>query len=129
MIERDMPLDWTKLQSRAGREVERVLRSLPEPLRERARALPVTFEHQPNESLIADGIERDTLGLFVGPAFADEGLGSPVPSQIILYLANIWDQAEGDEDLFDEEVSTTLLHELGHYLGLDEEGLCDRGLD
>jgi len=29
---------------------------------------------------------------------------------------------------FREEVRTTLLHELGHYLGLDEEGLIDRGL-
>ena len=121
--------DWTALQTRAQREVDRVLRSLPKPLRERASGLPVTYEQQPNDALIADGIEPDTLGLFVGPAFADEGHGSPVPAQIILYLANIWDQAEGDTQIFAEEVRTTFLHELGHYLGLDEEGLFDRGLD
>ena len=124
-----MEADWTKLQARAQREVERTLRSLPKPLRERARALPVTYERLPSQALISDGIEPDTLGLFVGPSFADEGHGSPVPSQIILYLENIWDQAEGDEQIFTEEVRTTLLHELGHYLGLDEEGLFDRGLD
>jgi predicted Zn-dependent protease with MMP-like domain len=121
--------DWAVLKARANREVERVLRSLPKPLRERARDLPVTYEQEPNAALVADGIEPDTLGLFVGPAFADEGHGSPVPPQIILYLANIWDQAEGDERFFDEEVRTTFLHELGHYLGLDEAGLFDRGLD
>jgi predicted Zn-dependent protease with MMP-like domain len=121
--------DWAVLKARANREVERVLRSLPKPLCERARDLPVTYEQEPNAALVSDGIEPDTLGLFVGPAFADEGHGSPVPSQIILYLANIWDQAEGDERFFDEEVRTTFLHELGHYLGLDEAGLFDRGLD
>lgn len=124
-----MDADWTKLQARAQREVERVLRSLPKPLQEKARNLPVTYEHQPNEALIADGIEWDILGLFVGPAFTEEGHGSPMPSQIILYLDNIWDEAEGDNEIFDEEVRTTFLHELGHYLGLDEEGLFDRGLD
>lgn len=121
--------DWTQLQARAQREVDRVRRSLPKPLRERARELPVTYERQPNDRLVAEGIERDTLGLFVGPAFAEEGHGSPMPSQIILYLENIWDQADTDLELFAEEVRTTFLHELGHYLGLDEDGLFDRGLD
>lgn len=106
-----------------------MLRSLPKPLLERARNLPITYERQPNDALVADGIERDTLGLFVGPAFADEGYGSPVPSQIILYLENIWDEADEDDEIFDEEIRTTFLHELGHYLGLDEDGLFDRGLD
>ena len=121
--------DWTQLQARARREVDRVVRALPKPLRERARELPVTYERQPNDGLVAEGIERDTLGLFVGPAFAEEGHGSPMPSQIILYLENIWDQADADLELFAEEVRTTFLHELGHYLGLDEDGLFDRGLD
>ena len=124
-----MAADWPKLEARARREVERVLRSLPKPLRERARSLPVSFEHVPNEAIVADGIEPDTLGLFVGSAFADEGHGSPMPAQIILYLANLWDQAEEDDESFAEEVRTTFLHELGHYLGLDEDGLFDRGLD
>ena len=124
-----MPADWTKWETRARAEVERVLRSLPKPLAERARALPITFERQPSAALVADGIEPDTLGLFVGASFSDEGYGSPVPSQIILYLENILDAAEGDEEFFDEEVRTTLLHELGHYLGLDEDGLTERGLD
>jgi predicted Zn-dependent protease with MMP-like domain len=125
-----MPAEnWAQLEARARREVDRVVRSLPKPLRERARDLPVTYERQPNDALVADGIEPDTLGLFVGPAFAEEGHGSPMPSQIILYLDNIWDQADADLEFFSEEVRTTFLHELGHYLGLDEDGLFDRGLD
>ena len=52
-----------------------------------------------------------------------------MPPQIILFLGNIWELAEGDEESFCDEVRTTLLHELGHYLGLDEDDLTERGLE
>jgi predicted Zn-dependent protease with MMP-like domain len=48
--------------------------------------------------------------------------------QVILFLGNLWDEVEGDVELFLSEVRTTYLHELGHYLGLDEDDLADRGL-
>jgi predicted Zn-dependent protease with MMP-like domain len=119
--------NWKKLQALALAEVEATLAALPKPLRERAEKLPVTFERQPNAGLQADGIEADTLGLFTGPEFADEE-NVPMPPQIILFLNNIWDFAEGDEEIFRDEVHTTFLHELGHYLGLDEDELTERGL-
>jgi predicted Zn-dependent protease with MMP-like domain len=123
-----MPFDWKQLRVLALAEVEATLAALPAPLREQAQKLPVTFEWRPNRALQADGIESDTLGLFVGPEFTDEG-AVPMPPQIILFLENIWEQAERDEAIFRDEVHTTLLHELGHYLGLDEEDLSDRGLE
>jgi predicted Zn-dependent protease with MMP-like domain len=111
-------------------EVETTLAALPGPLRERAEALPVTFERRPNAAHRRDGIEADTLGLFVGSEFAYEETASlPLPPQIILFLENIWDLAEADEESFREEVHTTYLHELGHYLGLDEDDLFERGLE
>ena len=123
-----MPVNWKKLCALATAEVEATLAALPKPLRARAEKLPVTFVHQPNADLQADGIEPDTLGLFTGPEFADEG-NVPLPPQIILFLENLWDFAEGDEAIFREEVRTTFLHELGHYLGLDEDEIAGRGLE
>ena len=83
----------------ASAEVEATLAALPKPLRERAEKLPVTFERQPNAGLRADGIERDTLGLFTGPEFvAEESV--PMPPQIILFLENLWGFAEGKEKAF-----------------------------
>ena len=119
---------WERLRSLALDEVASTLDELPEPLRERARTVPVTLEQIPNAGLQADGIAADTLGLFVGPDFADEQ-SMPMPPQIILFLENLWAQAELDEDLFLEEVATTYLHELGHYLGLGEDDLTERGLE
>jgi predicted Zn-dependent protease with MMP-like domain len=123
-----VPADWMKLKNLALTEIETIVTVLPRPLREQAQKLPVTFERVPNAGLQADGIESDTLGLFTGAEFADEG-ASVLPSQIILFLENLWDFAGGDEEVFCEEVRTTFLHELGHFFGLDEDDLTDRGLE
>ena len=121
---------WEHLKKLALAEVESTLATLPAPLRARAAALPVTFEPVPNAAFVAEGIEPDTLGVFTGPAFGDEEhSASPLPPQIILFLDNLWDFAEQNEEIFADEVHTTYLHELGHYLGLDEDDLSERGLD
>ena len=123
-----MEVNLEKLQALALLEVEATVAVLPKPLRDQAEKLPVTFERVPNAGLQADGIEADTLGLFTGAEFADEG-NVPLPPQIILFLENLWDFAEGDEEIFRDEIHTTYLHELGHYLGLDEDELTERGLE
>ena len=124
-----MASDWSYLLALAESEVSRTIESLPSALRESARQLPVSFERKPGKALLNDGIEPDTLGLFVGESFSEIGTTTaPLPAQVILFLENIWDMAEGDEPAYLEEVRATLLHELGHYLGLDEADLEERGL-
>ncbi|MCP5522753.1 MAG: metallopeptidase family protein [Verrucomicrobiales bacterium] len=123
------PPDLLWLQRVAEAVVTRTIRALPPELRRHAEELPVTFEAVPNAETVADGIDVDVLGLFVGASFDEaETALADVPSQVILYLENLWDFAEADEDLFRGEVRTTYLHELGHYLGLDEDGVEERGL-
>jgi len=125
-----MPVNWKQLRALALAEVEATLAALPAPLRAEAQRLPITFERRPSRAMEADGIAPDTLGLFVGPDFAErDSTASPIPPQIILYLENVWELAEENEAAFREEIHTTLLHELGHYLGLDEDGLTERGLE
>lgn len=105
-------------------------RALPAPLRARALELPVTCEPAPGRALIEDGLEPDILGLYVGDAFSESALGGDgTPAQILLFLENLWDYAGGDSATFREEVRVTYLHELGHYLGLDEDDLTARELD
>ena len=121
--------NWSHILALAQEEVRATLAELPEELRERALPLPVVFERVPSAELVADAIEEDTLGLFVGEAFPDgEGGPSPLPPQVILFLENLWDYAEGDEETYLDEVHVTYIHELGHYLGLNEEELGERGL-
>lgn len=121
---------WPRLLELAQTEVEATLRALPLPLQAPARQLPVSFEPRPGRELIADGLDPDIRGLFVGEprAHEEDGRGG-LPPQILLFLENIWDFAGADEEIFLEEVHTTFLHELGHYLGLDEADLEERGLE
>ncbi len=109
--------------------VNRTIGSLPEELRKSAQTVPVTYCRWPSAELVIDGIADDTLGLFVGCEWVDHTDGNnPNPPAILLFLENIWDATERDESDYQEEVRITYLHELGHYLGLDEDDLEERGL-
>ena len=102
---------------------------LPEALQTGARSVPVTFEPSPNTDFVADGIAPDTLGLFLGESLADGPSSHPQPTQIILFLENLWEFAGTNEAAYREEIRITYLHELGHYFGMDEDELEARGLD
>ena len=110
-------------------EVAAVLPALPPDVKCRAETVPIVFEKRPSRELIADGIEEDTLGLFVGPSSLDDPGASPLPAQIILFLENIRDAADGEERPFRKELRKTILHELGHSLGWEEAELEARNLD
>ena len=121
---------WQRLLQAADHEVGLVLKALPAELAQRARDAMVSFEPAPGRALVNDGLDPDTLGLFVGLGFAEAESGAhDLPAQIILFLNNLWTYARGDTADFREEVRRTYLHELGHYLGLDEDDLWARDLD
>lgn len=119
----------SRLLAYARTEIETILGSLPGPLAKAAGELTVTLEAAPSAALVQDGLAPDTLGLYMGMRHPDADSGMhELPAQILLYLDNIWLYARGDVRCFREEVRKTYLHELGHYLGLEEEDLEKRGL-
>jgi predicted Zn-dependent protease with MMP-like domain len=119
-----------QLTSIARQVVAAAQRRLPAAVREAAGAVPVCYELQPNQAILAEGVEPDILGLFVGHEHLGElDDAQPLPPQILLFVDNIWDLAEGDEAVYRDEVRLTYLHELGHYLGWDEDEVARRGLE
>jgi predicted Zn-dependent protease with MMP-like domain len=119
-----------QLAALAATVVTATQRSLPDALRPLAGRVPVHYESLPDADIIADGFPDDILGLFTGDPHGTElAHDQPVPPQIVLYLENLWDYAEGDRAVFRDEVRLTYLHELGHYFGWDEDELTARGLD
>ena len=124
-------MNLVALERIAKTEVEALRLKLPREMARQAADVPVVMLPRPTKAMVRDdGVDPDLLGLFVGPNCA-EGVesGDPLPPEILLFLENLWDYAEGDEDLFREEVRVTYYHELGHYLGLEEDDLEDRGLE
>ena len=124
-------MNLVALERIAKTEVEALRLQLPREMARRAAEVPVVMLPRPTKAMVrADGVDPDLLGLFVGPNCA-EGVesGDPLPPEILLFLENLWDYADGDEEIFREEVRVTYYHELGHYLGLEEGDLEDRGLE
>jgi predicted Zn-dependent protease with MMP-like domain len=120
----------TRLTAMAQQVVTAAQRRLPPQVRAAALQVPVCFEARPNATLLAEDWEPDLLGLFVGHAHGEALTDAqPLPPQILLFLENLWDYAEGDPAAYRDEVRLTYLHELGHYLGWDEDEIARRGLD
>jgi predicted Zn-dependent protease with MMP-like domain len=97
-------------------------------LAEKAKILPVIFEPCPGKELVLDGVEPDLLGLFSGSSFPEALADDSAPPTVHVFLENLWEYCEEDEGTFIEEVRITYLHELGHYLGMEEDDLERRGL-
>jgi predicted Zn-dependent protease with MMP-like domain len=123
-------MDTDRLTRLAADAVGAAHRRLPPALRTLARGVVVHYERLPAADVVADGFPSDILGLFTGASHGTElSADNPSPPQILLYLDNLWDFAGADEAIFREEAERTYLHELGHYLGWDEDEVAARGLD
>lgn len=122
-----MNTDWYAL---ADDEARAVFAALPPDLRACLEDLAITLDPRPTpDEEMQEGDDEALLGLFVGPSYAEAGdTPDPIPSAIRLFVDNLRDEAGDDPARFRQEVRTTLLHELGHYLGLDEDELERRGL-
>jgi len=116
------------------REVRKAARKLPRQFRQSLDRVPVVVQDLPEESL-AEGSDRDEvapdiLGLFDGvPLPETESLDLPQlrPNTIYLFQRNLERAAQDRDDLV-EQIRITLWHELGHYLGFEEEDMDDLGL-
>lgn len=123
-------MHFAALKSLAEDEIVATCDELPDELAALAARIPVHHHLQPSPEVMGDEFEADILGLFVGPPHGENtGHGNEVPAQILLFLGNLWEFAEADESAFLDEVRITYLHELGHYLGWDEDDLAARDLE
>lgn len=119
-----------RLDSLASSVIRQTLQSLPSTIQEAAKSCIIETVFMADCQEIGEELDEDLLGLFEGSSLVEQE--PEVPDQmprIRLFLDNLWDYAEGKPSLFRKEVRLTLLHELGHYLGLDEDQIAARGLE
>jgi predicted Zn-dependent protease with MMP-like domain len=124
------PARLAELTALATRAVEKIRAALPTCVRAAAAECPavlLTMEAWAAEQ--EEALDEDLMGLFLGMSRVEGPPPGPEDApQILLFLDNLWSWAEEDREIFAEEVETTFLHELGHYLGLDEDEVAERGL-
>lgn len=107
--------------------VEEVLDSLPQRFRERVHNVAVLVEDRPSSiGAPRDGRRGLVMGIFQGVPATQKSVFdiSQGPNHIVLYQKNI-EAVCSDEAEIRQQVRQTVLHELGHYFGMDEEQLKD----
>jgi predicted Zn-dependent protease with MMP-like domain len=126
------PIDRLFSDDQVSRMAERAMAALPEEILGEIEDLPIFLQDYPDEWIVEDAPwDPRLLGLFDGPTWAElrggtEGgvRGSP---HIYLFTANL-ERISPDARAMAEQIRITLHHEVGHFLGLDEDDLHHRGL-
>ncbi len=112
--------------------VEKSLAELPREVRKHLREWPVIVDHLPAPELLTGDtppLSPDLLGLFVGRDLMTRSFEDTpgVPGTIHLFRRNLLRMCRDREEL-ELEIQTTVRHEVGHLLGLDEDDLEEWGL-
>ena len=128
-------LDETPLrlsQAEFDAAIEDALEQLPEPVLQAMPNLAVIAEEYPDAAMVdEEPYDPRLLGLFTGPTAVDFGSHEMVPqgpALVYIFQRNLERETHSRADLI-EQITITVLHEIGHYLGLDEADLEARGLD
>ncbi|MDQ2981937.1 MAG: metallopeptidase family protein [Actinomycetota bacterium] len=91
--------------------VQRALEAVPDELAERLRNVAIVIEDEHPQ-------EPDLYGLFDQPEF--------LPAKVTIYRLPL--EADfADPAQLEHEIRVTVLHELAHYFGIDEERLAELG--
>jgi predicted Zn-dependent protease with MMP-like domain len=130
-------------QERFDRLLQDAIDALPERVRGVIEEVPVIVMDKPDramlevlkrDGLIEPGVREgdaiDLMGLHSGIAITEQSVnhsGELPPTihvfrEALVEFAGGWDQEFADEEVY-EEIRITLLHEIGHHFGLDEDDL------
>jgi predicted Zn-dependent protease with MMP-like domain len=125
------PTDPARRHDRFDDLVERALAGIPSPFRESLREVAIVVEDEPNaEQLRGDELRGDGLyGIYEGTPRTEWAADSvAAPNKITLFRLALEDDFP-DPDELAEEVRQTVIHELAHHLGIDDDRLDELGVD
>ena len=113
--------------------LETVLEALPPRLQALLEEAPLIVEDRPSVKLLQElGLCPDDLlcGLHSGTPLTERSVEhlDELPETIHLFREGILELA-GDWEQLHREIRITLLHEIGHHFGLDEDDLAELGYD
>ena len=113
------------------RLVRQAMEQIPPELRSRVENVDIVIEGwaTPNE-LLGSGIEEaeSLLGLYEGiPLTERYGYDMVLPDKITLFQKAIESICSSDEEVV-EEVRNTVVHEVAHHFGIDDDALTEMGI-
>lgn len=115
------------------RIARRAIKGLPRALRPYADDCMVLVRRRPSRKLLRElEIPEDEglYGLYEGPALGERRHDdvAEAPPRIILFYEPLVEDCETLDEL-EREIRLTVLHEMGHHFGMDEERLAELGYE
>jgi predicted Zn-dependent protease with MMP-like domain len=114
------------------RLVERALAGIPAPFRDALAEVAIVIDDEPSRDQLAENEldADDTLyGLYEGVPRTEYGADwVAAPNRITLFRQPLEEDFPDPDDLADE-VRITVIHELAHHLGIDDDRLEELGVD
>ena len=130
---RGSPRGFSRARARAAAfelTVDRAIAAIPAPYRDALREVAILIEDEPTrEQLLDNGLEPwDSMyGLYEGvPRTAYGADWAASPNRITLFRLPLEEDFTEPKEL-EEEVKRTVLHELAHHLGIDDDRLDELG--
>lgn len=123
--------EWRLSEDQVVEAAEGALARLPEEMRKHLRNLPIIVTDAPSEPLVREGIDPRILGLISGTPLPEKrhALGDRPDLDVVqLFVRNIERAADGPERER-MEVEITVVHEVMHYFGVDEDEMGRFGLE
>ncbi len=114
------------------KEVARLIDRLPRRFRDQLRNVEFVVEARPSRELLLEedlDPEEDTIyGLYQGIPLPERSSLDPplLPDKITIFAEPLLEDFPDPEQLR-QEIRLTLLHEIAHYFGMDEEEIEDLG--
>jgi predicted Zn-dependent protease with MMP-like domain len=111
--------------------IQNAIRELPEEFREKLENVAVIVEDYPSQELMDQmelGPEDTLFGLYEGVPLTERGFfQQPLyPDRILIFQRAIEDECESEEEV-KEELKITLVHEVAHFFGIDDDYLEELG--
>ena len=109
-----------------ARLVQKAIADLPPPYAKLMETIAVVVEDEPPRAVLREldlESEDDLLGLYQGQSLTEDSfftVGGTQPARIVIYRGPILRQCESPEEVL-QEVYDTVVHELGHHVGLDDD--------
>ena len=117
-------------QAEFERVAKEAIEGLPKEIRKKIENVQIVVRDAKKPNRGDDLDERELYGLYAGtplPERKDDDLAR-LPDTVILFKNNIEEEISGDRAGMIKCIQETVLHELGHYFGFDDEDLENLGI-
>lgn len=123
-----------KLSSREfDKAVRKAILRIPDELRQHLENIVISVQDRPSQALLEEvglPVDNSLLGIYMGDSLMHRSVTNPpiYPDTIFIFQKPL-ESICADMDELENQIAITVIHEIAHFLGIDEERLRELGYE